>query len=163
MDSQSLYKNAPYSSAFDHLSDSIFIFEAQKLIRFVELKSKCSKGNMRKAFNQVIASFLKLYIHLGIFASFDLSDYRFEAWIVSLPIDEEEKTKCVKGKERNKDYQFMYQLCISSTEMPIVTSDMTSVEKLTSIKNDIKHNLQIKFKHLPVQNGDRIRLDAHWA
>lgn len=162
--SQQLYKEA-VSNAFDHISDAILVCESTRTVLFVEMKSECTSHNMAKARAQIVASYLKLYIHLGFFSSVQWSSYRFKGLVISLKPTYEQKVNCEKEAAIPGRLlaRFMYRLCLSTVPVPPVTSDLCELKNLR-LRNEVKDSLNIELHYYGASsaNGESVSLDPYF-
>lgn len=90
----------------DHCCDGIIVTEREGefFVFFVELKSKYSKHNVERAFNQLRASIIKLIGSLYPLKSFNSENIYFGGILVSLPISSEDLVKYQNFKKIGKNY-----------------------------------------------------------
>jgi hypothetical protein len=100
----------------EHCCDGIVLLsEKDKMYVFlIELKSKYTKDNVKKAYNQLRASYLKLVTTLFAFKDFQLSDCCFAGILVSLPMEGETMIKYQKllSVEQDKSSFNYFKFCM---------------------------------------------------
>ena len=131
-----------------HSCDGIFIIERreQKFIVFIELKSKYSESNIRKAEMQICASFLRLMSLLNCLENGEWTRYKKCGIIVSHPVDDEYVTFVQKKKSVGKKLDRYERQCLAFKSNNVKDFPIKGVySKLGQLP--VNHNLL--FEELP--------------
>ena len=98
-----------------HSCDGLFIIERreQKFIVFIELKSKYSESNIRKAEMQICASFLRLMSLLNCLENDEWTRYKKCGIIVSHPVNDEYATLVQKKKNDGRKLNRYERQCLA--------------------------------------------------
>lgn len=139
-------KNDNPSVELAHGCDGVVITKNgdTRYLFFVELKSKFTSTSVKKAYDQFVASYIKLSLYFELIKGLDIKTFRIGAILISGYLDDETKTKLVKRMRLNDDKFCFERLCLKLNEGRVV------VEKNKTLLERLPIKDKLVFEQLPM-------------